>query len=133
MSEQHIHTADCKHDAGELQVLQAQASFLGEQLDAIDSSLMEIEYLKSSLNDLQLVKPGTDIFAPFSNGIFVKAKIEKQDMVLMNVGKNVIVEKTIPDAQQSLHDREKEITTIREDLISQLKKLEEKLISIGDQ
>lgn len=114
----------------ELQILHSQAQVIAEQLDKVDSSLMEIDYIKNSLDELNKTKKGTDIFAPMSSGIFVKAKLEDNQKLLVNVGNGVVVEKSIADAKLLFDERVAELEKFKEELLSQMQKLENKLIKM---
>jgi prefoldin alpha subunit len=114
----------------ELQMLDMQARQISEQLEKIDSSIMEIEYLKNSLGELKTFKEGVDVLAPVGNGIFAKAKLQENDRLLLNVGNNIVVEKSVSETQKLLSDRVAEIAEVREKMVLQLQKIEERLIEL---
>lgn len=114
----------------ELQVLHSQAQLIAEQLDRIDSSLMEIEYLKNSLDEFNQIKKGTEIFTPMSNGIFIKSKLEDSSSLLINVGNGVVVEKSVVDAKKLFDSRIDELNKAKEEMLIQMQKIENKLMSM---
>ena len=116
----------------ELQVLDNQARMVADQLEKVDSNIMEIEYLKNSLGELKTSKEGADILAPLSNGIFVKATLSKNDKLLVNVGNGIVVEKSVEDTKKLLDERISEISEMRDKLINQMQKIEDRLIKIGE-
>jgi prefoldin alpha subunit len=116
----------------ELQMLDAQARLLAEQLDKVETSLMEAEYIKNCISDLKKVKKGTEILAPLSNGIFVKAKLEDGNMLLINSGKDVVVEKSAEESKSLLDERIKEMSEVRNKLLEEMQKIENKLISFQE-
>jgi len=116
-----------EQNEAELRILNVQAQTIAEQLDKIDSAIMEIEYLKQSIADLSSIRENNEILSPISNGIFVKAKIGNAKKLLINVGNGVVVEKTSEETKSLLDERIDEISKSRENLLGQLKKIEEKL------
>ena len=116
----------------ELKMLDSQARMISQQLEGVDSSILEIEYLKNSLDELKLVKKDSEILAPMSNGIFVKASIHNVDKLLVNVGNNVVVEKSIEETKVLLDEQAKEMMTMRETLIGQMQKLEDRLMELEE-
>lgn len=116
----------------ELQVLDTQARMVGEQIDRVENSLLEAEYIKNSISDIENVKKGTEILAPLSNGIFIKAKIEDNTKLLINAGKDIVVEKTPAETRELLDVRIKEMTEVRDKLLSEMQKIEDKLIAFRE-
>ena len=119
-------------EEAELHMLNSQAQAIAEQLERIDDGLMEIEYLKSSLDELKSSKKGSDIFAPMSSGIFVKAKLEENEKLLVNVGNNVVVEKTANETKSLLDERISEMNESKAKLLGHMQKIEQRLVAIGE-
>ena len=120
------------NEEAELQMMNMQAQAIGEQIERIDSGLLELEYLKGSLDELKSSKEGSEIFAPVSNGIFVKAKLSQNSKLIVNVGNNIVVEKTVDETKTLLDERIKEMTEMRDKMVEQMQKIEERLIKIGE-
>ncbi len=114
----------------ELQLLNSQAQMIAQQLDHIESSLLEIEYVKNALDEMKKTKEGSELLAPLSSGIFVKATAQPVDTLLVNVGNGVVVEKSIADTKALLDERVYEMTGVRETLMTQLQKIEQQLIKL---
>ena len=112
----------------ELRMLNVQAQMISEQLNRIDSGLMEIDYLKNSIDELGSTKENTEILAPLSNGIFAKAKLDKVNKLLVNVGNGVVVEKTVDETKELLDERISEMNEAREKLLDQMQKIEDHLV-----
>lgn len=112
----------------ELRALNMQAQMISEQLNRIDSGLMEIEYLKNNLDEISSAKENTEILAPISSGIFGKAKLEKNNKLLVNVGNGIVVEKTISETKELLDERITEMNEAREKLLDSMQKIEDHLI-----
>lgn len=127
----HNHDHNSPHDQ-ELHMLNAQAQFIAEQLDNVDSTIMETEYLKNSLDEIKQLNKNSEILAPFSAGIFLKANLKENDKLLVNVGKGVVVEKSVEETKSLLSDRINEMSEMREKLTQQLQLIEKRLIELED-
>ena len=57
----------------EYQVIEEQTKAVSKQIQELADKLLELEYLKISLDEFSELKKGTGILAPISSGIFVKA------------------------------------------------------------
>tara|TARA_Y100000310_G_scaffold242934_1_gene247231 strand:+ start:27285 stop:27689 length:405 start_codon:yes stop_codon:yes gene_type:complete len=81
----------------EFQQLQQQIEQISQQLQMMSQQSAEIDNTKEALLDLQKVEKDTEILAPIANGIFVKSKVQDTSQLIVNVGANVTLEKTIPE------------------------------------
>lgn len=117
----------------EMQMLSSQGQMIAEQIEKIDSALMELEYIKLNFDELKNTKEGTEILCPASSGIFLKAKIDKTSKLLVNVGNGVVVEKTIEQVKELLDDRINEMGESREHLLGQMEKIEERLRTLSEE
>ncbi len=70
-------------------------------------SLAEIEDIKEALNNLE--EMDGEVLVPLANGIFVKAQVQNKKEVLINVGYNTVVKKTLEDALKLVQKQEEEI------------------------
>lgn len=107
----------------QLQVVDQQARQLQQYLQTFDQQLLEIRSVITSLNELAKLKKGDSILAPIANGIFVKAKLENNQEVRVNVGNNTVVTKTIESAVKMLEGQEAEINQYRSDVLAKFDEL----------
>ena len=107
----------------EFQLLGQQIQRFREQLQQLDQQLVELDNVKDSLEELKAVKQDTELFVPMSGGIFMRAKAGDASMVVLNVGANVAVEKTIPEAQQLISDQMEQAGKLREQMMGNLNQL----------
>ena len=101
----------------QLQMLDQQIKQVQQYLQTFDQQLVEIRNVISSLKELSKLKKGDQILAPLASGIFVKAKLEDNNEVRVNVGTNIVVTKNIEDAVKMLQEQEAEITQYRSDTL----------------
>ena len=88
-----------------------------EQLQSIDIKLLELDTLKQALREMPSVKEKSEILAPLSSGIFVKAKVQKTDKLLINIGNNIVVEKSLKESQNLLDEKFSEIESLRNEIL----------------
>lgn len=100
----------------EMQMLNAQLQQLQQQLNAVEQQSMEIEFVIDALENISKVEVGTEALVPISSGIFVKAKIQDNKELVVNVGSNTTVTKTVPEVQQMLKDQIKEMEKAKKEL-----------------
>ena len=106
-----------------LQMIDQQVRQLQQYLQTFDQQVIEIKSVISSLKELSALKKGDLIFAPVANGIFIKAKLEDNQEVKVNVGHNTVVTKSIDDAVKMLQGQEAEITQYRSDVLAKFDEL----------
>jgi prefoldin alpha subunit len=107
----------------QLQMIDQQARQLQQYLQTFDQQLLEIKSVITSLQELSSLKKGDSILAPIASGIFIKAKLEDNQEVKVNVGNNTVVTKTIADAIKMLQSQESEITQYRSDVLAKFNEL----------
>lgn len=107
----------------ELKMIDYQLRQLQGQLQQLDNDLMEIEMIRTNLDDLKNSKKGSEILAPIANGLFVRADLKENDEVLVNVGGNVTVKKNVEESKGILKERIEEVSKIRKELLEAMEKL----------
>ncbi len=102
------------------QVNEQQIRQISEQFQEINSKLMELEYISQSLDEIGTIEKGTEILAPISSGIFVRADIKDSAKLLINIGQGTVVPKSIKETKDLLKKQLDEIEGIRGRLMMQL-------------
>lgn len=77
--------------------------------DNILNQINELDYSINSLNELKNISNEKEILFPFVNGVLVKGKITFKDKVLVNIGHNVVVEKSIDEAKELIKKRKEDL------------------------
>ena len=117
----------------EFQILTEQISKIQQQTFSLSQQIMELKILKDSLNRLTKINLDTESFIPISPNIFVKAEIKDNKDVLVSVGSNVLVKKTILETEKIIDTQIKEIEEVMEKLQNDLKVIETKSIEIQEE
>jgi prefoldin alpha subunit len=110
----------------ELQMIQRQVQQVQQQIQALEAQSGEMDIVLQALEDFSMSKPGSDSFVTLTPGLFVKAKIENTDSVLLNVGGGAVVQKSIPEAKQIVSGQTVELSKLQQELTEQLQKLAER-------
>ena len=93
----------------EYQMLEEQLKQAQEQVQTLSKQKEELEGLKEAVMEIGKTKEGNEMFVPISSGIFVKAQIKDNKELLVNVGDNVVVPKSIHDAVALIKKQKEEI------------------------
>ncbi|MDD5177731.1 MAG: prefoldin subunit alpha [Candidatus Nanoarchaeia archaeon] len=115
----------------ELQTISYQIQQLQEQLQLIEEQFMELSVLSESLESLKHSK-ASDGLIPVGAGVFIEGAIKNTEKVILNVGSNVMVKKSIEDAknlvEKQIHETREVAEQIKEEInhgLIELRKLEE--------
>jgi len=117
-----------------LSMFEQQIQQLQQQIQAVEQGFVDLRTLKEDLNEIK-GKEGKEIMAMIGRGIFVKAKLISEDLVV-DIGSKNFVKKSIPEtrklieeqieklkeAKQSLNDSIDEISEEAQKLVEQFKK-----------
>jgi prefoldin alpha subunit len=79
-----------------------------------NSAINELKVSNITLEGLKQEKKGTQLFVPIGGGSYVKAKIETTKNVVVGIGANVAVERSLKQAKVELEARIAELEKTRE-------------------
>ena len=91
----------------QFQTLQQYIEQVEEHLALLNKQYADLENSKEALQEFSKTEKGL-ILAPIINGIFVKAELKDNQNLLINVGADTVVEKTVSQAVELLKERQKE-------------------------
>ena len=112
----------------EFQALSGQMKQIEEQLQTLNSQVMEINNIKKAIDEVKEVKAGSEVFFPISPGIFAKGKIEKVDELFINVGNNIITKKSIEQTKELLDTQAGKMDKYIEDVNRKWEEIYEQLL-----
>ncbi len=92
----------------EFQYLQQQIEQINQHLEMLVQQNSEMDISIAALKELENTKPNSEILAPIANGVFLKAKLENNQKLIVNVGSNTTVEKKIPEVIELLQKQKEE-------------------------
>ena len=89
----------------QMQQIDQQIKQSQKQILMLDEQLQDLNITEQALKDVQNTKPGTEILAPVSNGIFIQSELKDNKDVRINIEAGVIVKKSIQDAKKFISYR----------------------------
>ena len=93
----------------QFQQFQQQMQQISEHVEILHQQNEDLDISKNALEEIGKTKIDTEVLAPIANGIFFKAALKDNQKLILNVGSNTTVEKTIPEAVTLLIQQQKEI------------------------
>ena len=112
-----------KEKYAEFRMAMAQIKQVQEQLEAVEQKKQELEDAAEGVSQLKNASKGAKMLAPVTDGIFVKTTLESTDEVLVNVGSDICVKKTVEEATSILRAKQQELMSYHELMLEELNKL----------
>ncbi len=97
-----------------LSMFEQQMQQLQQQLQAVERGINELETLNLGLDDIK-GSEGKEIFAQVGRGIYVKAKVVS-DELMVNVGEKNLVKRSVPEAKELILGQIKKLKDVEADL-----------------
>jgi len=113
--------------AFESRYLEETANEIQQRMSMTNAALAELKVSNLTLEGLEKEKKGSQLFVPIGGGSYVKAKLETSKKVVVGVGVDVAVEKSVKDAKEELEARIAELEKTREALGNQLNQVVERI------
>ncbi len=104
----------------ELQLLENALDTLQTRVGLVNASINELRMANATLEGLKKEEKGSTILVPLGGGSYMKAKIEDADRLIIGIGADVAVEKTVNAAQEDVGTRILELEKARNSLQQQL-------------
>lgn len=109
----------------QLQVIEQETQQLEQQSQLIEQSLIEMQNLSSSLDELEKTDK-KEIFANIGRGIYVPAEI-KDKTLSVEVGNKVFVKKSIPETKKIIEDQVQRLGSAREQIFDRIEDLKQEV------
>lgn len=117
------------------QIFEQQIMQVQNQLRAVEQAILDMNTISTGLGEL-VGKKDEEIMAPIGRGIFVRAKLLEENL-LVDVGAHNFVKKTIPETKEliekqveklklSKKELEKSLETINEDITKTMQEFQSK-------
>jgi prefoldin alpha subunit len=95
-------------------MIERQVQQLQQQVQAVDRGIVELSSLSLDLGELS-GKKDSEIFAPVGKGIFAKARLLSEDLIV-DVGGKKFVSKTIAETQGMISGQIKKLEEVKGEL-----------------
>ena len=94
--------------SNELELQQSKGEAIRQQIQAMQSNIMEIGAAMDAVKNLPKVKG--DTLVPIGAGVFMSCPKPDAEKVIMSIGAGIMVQKKPEDALKLLEDRQKKMT-----------------------
>jgi len=111
----------------QMQMLDYQIKQMNKIMESIDTQLLEMSTTVDALKEFEKLKNNDDILFPVANGIFAKGKLTDNKILRINIGSDVIVEKSIVDTIAMMETQAKEVEDYKSEVMTQLQKFMDKM------
>ena len=102
-----------------------------QQIQAIEQGIVEMSSLNAGLEGIQ-GKKDEEILAPIGRGIYARAKLLSEEL-LVNVGSNNLVTKSIPDTRKLIGEQIKKLEEIKVEMNNNLENLGREIESVMEE
>ena len=113
--------------AVESRFLEETVNELQSRINLINSALTELRVSSMTLEGLEEEKKDAQLFVPIGGGSYVKARLETANKVVVGIGADVAVERTLKEAKEELETRIAELEKTREALVQQFNQVVERI------
>lgn len=107
----------------EYQLLDEKIKQLQQQIQITEQQLMEIISTVQSLDEFSKIEDKTEILVPLNNGIFARANLKKEGVLLVNVGSNIVVDKSIDETKKLIEIQKGKIEAAHDKMAMSMQKL----------
>jgi prefoldin alpha subunit len=111
----------------ELRILEGTAQALESRLNLVNAALTELKVASMTMEGMEEEKKEAPLFVPIGGGSYIKARLESSDEVIVGLGANVAVERTLKEAKENLGNRLAELEKTRTSLGQQFAQVVEKI------
>ncbi|HLC64684.1 MAG TPA: prefoldin subunit alpha [Candidatus Nanoarchaeia archaeon] len=107
----------------EMKMMEQQIAHIQANVRVMEQQMVELVATIDSLDSFKELKVSSEILVPINNGIFTKALLKKEDVLLLNVGADVVVEKSVDGTKELLRRQFNELKEAQMELVNQLQQL----------
>ncbi len=93
----------------EFKVLQEHIQKINEHMEVLKNQTAEIGLTKDALRDFTTMKVGSEILVPLADGIFIKGELKNNKDLLVNVGADTVVERSVPDVIKLIEEQQSQV------------------------
>ena len=108
------------------QMLEQQIMAIQQQLQAVEQTLIDMTSLHIGLDE---IKTDKEILAPVGAGIFAKAKLISEELVV-GVGDKNYIKKSIPETKKLIQEQIKKLEIAKEELNFELDKMNDEVTRV---
>jgi prefoldin alpha subunit len=103
----------------ELQLLRGMNESIQQRINLVRSAIMELNMATSTLDGIGDKDAADSMLIPIGGGSYIRARIGDREKIIVGVGANVAVEKTVDEAKEDFQTRILELDKVRSSLQTQ--------------
>jgi len=111
----------------ELRMLEGTAEALQSRVNLVNAALTELRVASMTLEGIEKEKKDSQLFVPIGGGSYVKARLGSADKIVVGIGADVALERTMKEAKENVGNRIAELEKTRTTLGQQLGQVVEKI------
>ncbi len=111
----------------ESRLLEEAVNEIQSRINVTNSALAELRVSNMTLEGLEKEKKDAQLFVPIGGGSYVKARLETAEKVVVGIGADVAVERSLKEAKEELETRIAELEKTREALGQQFNQVAERI------
>lgn len=108
------------------QMLEQQIMAIQQQLQSVEQALIDMTSLNLGLDE---IKTNKEILAPVGAGIFAKAKLISEELVV-GIGEKNYIKKSIPETKKLIQEQIVKLGKAKEELNFELEKINEEITRV---
>jgi len=94
----------------QFQTLQQQLEQISQHLELLNQQNAELDISINAVKELSETKIDNELLAPIADGIFFKCVLKDNQKLIVNVGSDTTVEKSVPEVVKLLEDQKKDVS-----------------------
>ncbi len=91
----------------QFQYLQQQLEQISQHLEMLNQQNADLDLSINAVTELGKTKIENELLAPIADGIFLKGELKDNKRLIVNVGMNTTVERTVPEVVKLLEEQKK--------------------------
>lgn len=110
----------------QFQYLQQQLEQISQHLEMLNQQNADLDISINAVTELGKTKIDNELLAPIADGIFFKGELKDNKKLIINVGMNTTVERTVPEVVKLLENQKSqlqlrliEVESVRQELAGQ--------------
>jgi prefoldin alpha subunit len=106
--------------AVELRILEGTAETLHSRINLVRAALNELRVASLTLEGVETEEENAPLLVPIGGGSYIRAKLESAERVIVGIGADVAIERTMKEAKGNIKNRIEELEKTRDSLAQQL-------------
>jgi prefoldin alpha subunit len=93
----------------EMRFLEQTAESLQQRISMVNAAITDLTYANMALESIEKEKENAELLVPIGGSSYIKVKLASPDKVIVGMGANVSIEKTLPEAKAIVEERLEEL------------------------